>query len=1687
MAVLIGVVNSVIGQVFAVASNGDRRELAKGDRLFAGETLDTGATGAVAVHLTNGKDLTLGRGSSLELSAQLLSDHPPSIVVHDQTPADGSQLTEVQQIQQAIAAGADPTQTLEATAAGPGAPVYTSTPAGDLGGGHSFVLLTETGEVVTPVVGFPTNGLGFEFIEPQLFVGDPDQNANTDGLTPVTPPVVVPPIDVPPVVTPPVVVPPDNGVSFAGLDRNGGEQLVYEADLPNGTNTAQGIGGDLSRSDVFSVVAPDGLASLTIDGVQVVSNGQLVSNTGDGTVQIVGPLGNTLTITAYDPATGVFNYTYVLSVDQANNQTTSNLGVSENFQLVATDTDGDTGNATLNVQITDDAPIANNDLGDPVTQQAPEISGNVVTNDFVGADTNANPVSIDPALNPGLTVSGQTIIGTYGTLTLSPSGAYTYVLNPESPAFQAYKDSGQAAQENFTYTLTDGDGDKATAVLTVNIAANNQVTIGNGALEFSEANLPDGTSTVVDKAALLTEQGSLFIDVKDGLASLSVDTVINGQTVSIQVVTNNALINTQGVVVIGASGNELTFTNYDPATGQLSYSYTLAQPVENAAPGTGDPLAGTQLSDNFQLVATDSDGDSASSQITVTITDDSPIAVNDVGDAVASAKVLTVAGDVLTNDKVGADANATPVSIKDANGNLVTSLQGEFGVLQLGSDGKYTYTLDPTSAAYQALTTGSVTSETFTYTLTDGDGDSTTATLTIDVKGDHGLGVIIDCDELVAHESNLPGGSTETPGGDRVDGSFTVDAPDGVLNLSVGGIKVLDNGQLLDFSDLTKASITTPEGNIFTVLGYDASTGTVQYAYNMTHALDNSVGDGQSITETFAVVAEDTDGDVATADLHVRVVDDTPLAAPVEATVNTVATGTNVLLVIDISDSMRGTVEGTNLTRLDLAKLAVDKMLLQYAALGDVMVQVTAFNNQAHQVSEGWVSVDKAIALVNALTAGNGTNYDYALDGAKAAFVADGKLDAAGTQNVSYFVSDGDPTLSSQIDHETPEQWMGGTDPKVGDGIDLAEEAVWKAFLELHDIKSYAIGIGSSPSAEYLDPIAYNGATNQEADAILVRNIAELPNALSGTVNGSVNGTLTAGGGFGADGGFVQSITVDGVKYSFDGDKGFTAGSNAVSGDYAFQADAHRLMVSTQDGGALTVNMLTGVYSYVSPTTPTGSFTETVLFTLSDNDGDVSSNALTLNVLVDTPVIADAQNIITNSLDSTITVPAAALLDGATAGTVLTSSTTFDTGWNAARAADFTGTSTQPIAFRGQQEQLLELTRSQFVNNSNTAAMTAALVVAGALGMVGSALASDTIEVELKKGETVHLDSVNGAPASLAWAAAGDQYTVLGQDGNFTAAQDGLYKIQVTHVAEGSNSGTTAEDYSLKLTIDYSHAENVPVHTDTYSVADSHNATASGAVAIHYLAGDHLVGTDGNDTLIAGTDHSLLEGGKGDDVLVAGQQGDDLYGNDGNDLLISGAGDDVLDGGAGNNTASYQTATGGVRVDLTQVGVEQDTGAGGHDTLSNIQNLIGSSHDDVLIGDIHDNILIGGKGDDTLTGGGGSDTLKWLAGDTGHDTVTDFKFGVDTLDLSQLLKGENSLDNFLQFKVTGSGSDLVSTIEISSQGNDTTTQSISLNHVDVASNYGVQVGAGGMVANGQDTATIISGMLNDHSLKADTV
>ncbi|OZB27036.1 MAG: hypothetical protein B7X51_13045, partial [Pseudomonas sp. 34-62-33] len=111
MATLIGVVSQVVGEVFAVASDGSRRPISEGDRVYAGEQLLTGVAGAVAVTLTNGQQLTLGRDSNITLDAQMFADRgepqAPAAEAPPAAPSDAD-LTDVERLQAAIEAGVDP-------------------------------------------------------------------------------------------------------------------------------------------------------------------------------------------------------------------------------------------------------------------------------------------------------------------------------------------------------------------------------------------------------------------------------------------------------------------------------------------------------------------------------------------------------------------------------------------------------------------------------------------------------------------------------------------------------------------------------------------------------------------------------------------------------------------------------------------------------------------------------------------------------------------------------------------------------------------------------------------------------------------------------------------------------------------------------------------------------------------------------------------------------------------------------------------------------------------------------------------------------------------------------------------------------------------------------------------------------------------------------------------------------------------------------------------------------------------------------------------------------------------------------------------------------------------------------------------------------------------------------------------
>ncbi|MEO8240879.1 MAG: hypothetical protein ABI832_01135 [bacterium] len=138
---------------------------------------------------------------------------------------------------------------------------------------------------------------------------------------------------------------------------------------------------------------------------------------------------------------------------------------------------------------------------------------------------------------------------------------------------------------------------------------------------------------------------------------------------------------------------------------------------------------------------------------------------------------------------------------------------------------------------------------------------------------------------------------------------------------------------------------------------------------------------------------------------------------------------------------------------------------------------------------------------------------------------------------------------------------------------------------------------------------------------------------------------------------------------------------------------------------------------------------------------------------------------------------------------------------------------------------------------------------------------------------------------------------------------------------------------------------------------------------------------------ITGTDQA--------DTLAGTVDADTLLGLEGNDTLFGSADADLMDGGSDTDTADYSASGAAVQVSLASgAGIGGDADG---DTLISIENLVGSSLNDLLIGSTDANQLDGGNGDDVLIGGMGADTL---IGGAGIDTTDYSASSAVSVDLS---------------------------------------------------------------------------------------
>ena len=270
---------------------------------------------------------------------------------------------------------------------------------------------------------------------------------------------------------------------------------------------------------------------------------------------------------------------------------------------------------------------------------------------------------------------------------------------------------------------------------------------------------------------------------------------------------------------------------------------------------------------------------------------------------------------------------------------------------------------------------------------------------------------------------------------------------------------------------------------------------------------------------------------------------------------------------------------------------------------------------------------------------------------------------------------------------------------------------------------------------------------------------------------------------------------------------------------------------------------------------------------------------------------------------------------------------------------------------------------------------------------------------------------------------------------------------------------------------------------ETYEVAgeflaDTNNNTF--LVGSHDADGETLIGGTGSDWFIANAGDDIIVGGAGSDVIDGGlgvdeldysadaasggiagvtvdlsagtatdgfgendqfsnienvtgtDQDDQLIGSDADNIIVAGAGDDTIDGGAGNNdidggagtgdTVSFYHSSTGIVVDL--YGGTEVAHSGGIDTITNIENIEGTSEIDSLTGDSGSNVLFGKEGDDVITGGLGADQLS---GGSGDDHFI-YEAGDSTSD---------NMDEIIDFEAGGDGSDGADKIDLSSLVNGT--------------------------------------------------
>ena len=493
----------------------------------------------------------------------------------------------------------------------------------------------------------------------------------------------------------------------------------------------------------------------------------------------------------------------------------------------------------------------------------PSLSINDVTvNESAGTATftvtlsgpSAGPVTVDFATANGSATAGLDYTGQNGTVTFAPGTTTQTITIP------ILEDTLVEGAETYTVNLINASG----ATITDNQGLG--TIIDNDVAPTPPPVIPPPTGPAVTFGITVTsetdEPGLQAATISEGNTDDNLGTFIITRSGDALTGANTAS------VLVEISGNTENGAGEDFTTAVI------------AAIQTGAAAAGVTATDNLNGTVTLTWGSTSMANVSVSleavndITSDSPETLTLTLSALSGATLVngqTVANLTITeepppenippvatnNTNTIAEDTITPVTgnvITDNNSGLgvdsdsdggtltVTGFVGPaiaHGTLTLNPNGGYSYLLDNTNSAVQALNNGQTLLDTFTYTISDGQGGTASANLDITITGItdlNGALTIGDSREREGTDLEFPVTLSITSGSLNVSDSVRV-----FLNWADISTDNADTGPRPAFVDLTVTSATAASGTItLSTLLDEIPDGTEQLSVTATSITVNS-------------------------------------------------------------------------------------------------------------------------------------------------------------------------------------------------------------------------------------------------------------------------------------------------------------------------------------------------------------------------------------------------------------------------------------------------------------------------------------------------------------------------------------------------------------------------------------------------------------------------------------------------------------------------------------------------------------------------------------------------------------------------------------------------------------------------------------------------------------------------------